>query len=83
MPTFLPRIKGGISCSRRLEEGQGSGRTSLWVDVTGTETDLGLGLDLDEDTSRNNQAVQRFDGSCIGIVDIDDALVGSDLELLT
>jgi hypothetical protein len=42
MPTFLPRIKGGISCSRRLEarrleESQGSGRTSLEVDVTGTE----------------------------------------------
>ena len=36
-----------------------------------------LGLDLHKDTSGDHEAVECFDGSRVGLGDVDDALVGA------
>lgn len=41
-----------------------------------------LCLDLHENTRWHDEAVERFDCACVWFMDIDDALVGANLELL-
>ncbi len=45
--------------------------------------DEASGFDLYEDTGGHNQTVQGLDGAGIGLRNVDDSLMGANLELLT
>ena len=95
MPTLRPMIAadiGGLLCLPAVA-GRGSVARGP-LDVAGTwrrgtassGDDFGArpesGLDLHEHAGGNDEAVQGLDGAVVRFGDVDDPLVGADLELL-
>src|SRR2546426_1170698 len=82
MPSLRPRMSGLLIFGASAVSAADSASTGSCFSTFSSDIQIPLELDLDVDAGRKVELHQRVDRLLTGVVDVDEALVRADLELL-